>query len=84
MDFVKQQEWANTLLGIVRETLAVLSLVDRLQAENERLREALDEYGGHQDTCANRSVFGRMRCDCGWPKTRDALAGSPAANEEQQ
>ena len=75
------EEWK--VPGIVREARAVLSLVDRFQAENERLREALTEYGGHQDRCATETVWGRGPCNCGWPETLDALAGSPADTKEQ-
>ena len=57
------------------DMLAVLSLVDDQQKENERLREAIrEERKFHLDHC-----FCAL---CRLPK--DALAGSPAANEEQQ
>ena len=61
---------------VVSETaIAVLSLVDDQQKENERLREAIrEERKFHLDHC-----FCAL---CRLPK--DALAGSPAANEEQQ
>ena len=74
------EEWK--VPGIVRETLDVLSLVDDLRAENERLREACEWYadsenyrglGGDTFVLFDRGLMART-----------ALAGSPAANEEQQ
>lgn len=65
-------------IGIRVETandlLAVLSLVDDLRAENERLRKGLTRL---RDYGALGDEFVRMLAET-------TLAGSPAANEEQQ
>lgn len=53
----------------------LLPAFDALQAENARLRESLDEYGGHAEMCHSREQTMRLPCNCGWPETRAALAG---------
>ena len=66
----------TTLSWPVVELAAVLSLVDDLRAENERLREALERI--------------EQICNGAWSHesithiASGALAGSLAANEEQQ
>lgn len=65
----------------MRDVLAaVLSLVDDLRAENERLREyvAAAEAVFAGDTWDMPAAMDRV------DRAREALAGSPAANEEQQ
>ena len=60
--------------------LAVLSLVDDLRAENERLREALTRI-----VCAEYPLDGfSIAVEALDYEPVIPLAGSPAANEEQQ
>ena len=54
--------------SVILDALDVLALVDDLRAENERLREAINA------ALSNESRW--------WQKAQEALAGSPAANEE--
>lgn len=44
--------------------------VERLLAENEKLRAALAKYGQHDDTCPMLLNSGFAACDCGWDKVK--------------
>ena len=54
-------EYLDTLTERTQEYIAWL------EAEIERLRTALLQYGGHTATCIFEPIIGRQPdCDCGW------------------
>lgn len=63
--------------------LAVLSLVDDLRAENERLREAV-KFAAVDLAIVHHMFDGGPVVRGILDRLGEALAGSPAANEEQQ
>lgn len=67
--------WNDPMLHDLRAELA------RLQAENERLREAFNKYAAHSvETCdkwgegfRGLTFYGKHACTCGFDETRAAL-----------
>lgn len=45
------------------------SRIEELEAENHRLREALEQYGQHQPQCKSMMTLSAEDCTCGWTAT---------------
>lgn len=49
------------------------SRIEELEAENHKLREALERYGGHEVACHKLTSYIIVPCTCGWTATEREL-----------
>lgn len=50
--------------------------IDRLDAEIERLRSALSQYGTHMHDCKMQDFRDESDCTCGWRDVECSIFGS--------